>query len=354
MAVETTTGTIADALGADLIGRADLPIDAVAPIERAGPRSLTFIRTDEYARLWPGSAAAAAIVSRALRVPGHNPEARTLLLVDDADIALIRTLELFAARAAPPPPPPGVHPSAVVDPAAAVAASATVGPGCVVEAGASVGEGSVLVARVFVGRGASIGKRCTLHPGVTVYHNCRICDHCIIHAGTVIGADGFGYRPAPDGSGLVKIPHLGAVLVEPAVEIGANSTIDRGKLDDTVIGAGTKIDNLVQVGHSCRVGRCCVLCGQVGLAGSVVVEDGAMLGGQVGVGDNLRVGARAKVGAQSGVMDNVPAGESWFATPALNAHEAMRNIALLRRLAGRLDEIKARIKALESEHTDRP
>ncbi len=354
MAVETTTRTIADALGAELLGRADLPIDAVAPIERAGPRSLTFIRTDEYARLWPGSAAAAAIVSRSLRVPGHDPAARSLLLVDDADIALIRTLELFASRSAPPPSPPGVHPSAVVDPSAAVAPSACVGPACVVEAGASVGEGSVLVARVFLGRGASVGKRCTLHPGVTVYHNCRIADHCTIHAGTVIGADGFGYRPAPDGSGFVKIPHLGAVLIESAVEIGANSAIDRGKLDDTIIGAGTKIDNLVQVGHSCRVGRCCILCGQVGLAGSVVVEDGAMLGGQAGVGDNLRVGARAKVGAQSGVMDDVPAGESVFATPALNAHDAMKNIALLRRLSGRLDEIKARIKAIESERANLP
>ncbi|MCL4741508.1 MAG: UDP-3-O-(3-hydroxymyristoyl)glucosamine N-acyltransferase [Phycisphaerales bacterium] len=354
MGVETTTRTIADALGAELLGRADLPIDGVAPIERAGPRSLTFIRADEYARLWPSSGAAAAIVSRSLRVPGHDPAERTLLLVEDADIALISTLELFAARAAPPPPSPGVHPTAVVDPSASIAPSASVGPGCVVEAGASVGEGSTLVARVFLGRGASVGRRCTLHPGVTVYHDCRIGDACTLHAGVVIGADGFGYRPAPDGSGFIKIPHLGAVTVESAVEIGANTTIDRGKLDDTIIGAGTKIDNLVQVGHSCRVGRCCILCGQVGLAGSVVVEDGAMLGGQAGVGDNLRVGARAKVGAQSGVMDDIPAGESVFATPALNAHDAMKNIALLRRLAGRLDEIKARIKALESERANLP
>lgn len=342
-----TTGAIASATGAELLGRDDLPISSLDPIDRAGPQSLTFIRSAEFARQWAGSAAAAAFVSRGVEVHGHDPAQRTLLVVDDADLALIRLLELAAKEMAPPPPAPGAHPGAVVDPAARVAPGAHVGPGCVIEAGAVIGERAVLVAQVFVGRESRIGAGVTLHPGVRVLARCEIGDGSIVHAGSVIGADGFGYRPAPDGKGLVKVPHIGTVRIGRNVEIGACTCVDRGKLGATTIGDGTKIDNQVQIAHNCQVGRSVIICGQAGLSGSVTIGDGAVLAGDVAVADNLTIGAGARIGPRSGVMNDIPAGETWLGQPAINAREETLNMAVTRRLARTVRELRAAIQRLE-------
>ena len=342
-----TTGGIAAALGAELVGREDLAIVSVDPIDRAGPRSLTFIRSAGYAGRWAGCGAAAALVSRGIEVAGHDAAARALLVVDDADLALIRLLELAAEQTAGPRPAPGVHPSAVVEAGATAAPGAHIGPGCVVQAEAEIGEGAALVAQVFVGRSARIGPGATLHPGVRVLERCEIGAGAIIHANTVIGADGFGYRPAPDGRGLRKIPHIGVVRIGRDVEIGACSCIDRGKLGATTIGDGTKIDNLVQIAHNCQVGRGVIICGQSGLSGSVTVGDGAVLAGGVAIADNLTVGAGARIGPRSGVMNNVPAGETWLGAPAQNVRDQTQNMAVMRRLARTVRELRAAIRRLE-------
>jgi UDP-3-O-[3-hydroxymyristoyl] glucosamine N-acyltransferase len=344
-----TTGAIATALGAQLAGRDDLPINSLDPLDRAGPQSLTFIRSAEYAGRWAGCHAAAALVSRGIEVAGHDPGTRALLVVDDADMALVRLLELAAEQSVASRPAPGVHASAVVDAAASVAPGAHIGPGCVVEAGAAIGEGAVLVAQVFVGRGARIGAGVTLHPGVRVLERCELGDGTIVHAGSVIGADGFGYRPAPDGSGLVKIPHIGTVRIGRDVEIGACSCVDRGKLGATTIGDGTKIDNLVQIAHNCQIGRSVIICGQSGLSGSVTVGDGAVLAGGVSVADNLTIGAGARLGGRAGVMHNVPAGEAWLGAPAQNIREETQNMVVQRRLARTVRELRAAIRRLEPE-----
>ncbi|MCC6675646.1 MAG: UDP-3-O-(3-hydroxymyristoyl)glucosamine N-acyltransferase [Phycisphaerales bacterium] len=325
-----TTGFLAGKLNARLIGPPDLPITHINTLERGAPGAITFIRDKRYAAGWPASKASATLVTRGIEVPGHDPSARALLIVENADLALNTVLELMA----PPAPArrPGAHPSAIVDPSASIAPTAHIGPGCIIEAGAVVGEGTALIAQVYLGHQARIGRGCTLHPGVRILDRCVVGDACLLHAGVVIGADGFGFRPDPP-RGIAKIPHIGNVEIQPGVEIGANSCVDRAKFGSTVIGAGTKIDNLVQIAHGVQLGRCCIICAQAGIAGSAVIGDGVMLGGQAGVSDNLTVGAGAQLAGKAGAMQDVPAGEMWFGHPAYNGRQAFRDLTLLRRLA---------------------
>ncbi|MEX2218462.1 MAG: UDP-3-O-(3-hydroxymyristoyl)glucosamine N-acyltransferase, partial [Phycisphaerales bacterium] len=254
-----TTGSLARALGATLVGRDDLPLAGIDSVDRAGPGSLTFIRTAAFAAQWARSRASAALVTRGVEVPGHDPAARALLVVESADLALVKALALFAPEAQRGTP--GVHPSAVVDPAARVDPSASVGPCCVVGAGAVIGAGVRLISGVSVGRGATIGDGSVLHHGVYVGERCVLGRRCVLWPGVVVGADGFGYMPDPSGRGVLKYPHIGTVEIGDEVEVGANTCIDRAKFAATVIGDGTKIDNLCQIGHNVRVGRACLICG---------------------------------------------------------------------------------------------
>jgi UDP-3-O-[3-hydroxymyristoyl] glucosamine N-acyltransferase len=340
-----TAGSIAALLAARLVGNPALPVDHLEAMDRAGPSALTFIRDAEYAACWPAARAAAALVTEGIAVPGHDPAARALLFVPDADLALARVLELFAPRAEPPAP--GIHPAAAVDPTARIDRSASIGPCCSVGAGAVIDAGAVLVANVSVGRDARIGRGTVLHPMVMVGDRCRVGAGCLIHGGVVIGADGFGYRQDPAGKGPVKIPHIGAVEIGDLVEIGANSCIDRAKFGATTIGSGTKIDNLVQVAHNCRVGRACLICGTVSLAGSVEVGDGVIIAGGVGVGDHRRIGAGARVGARSSVLNDIPPGETWLGEPAMPARTAAANYAAWRNLAELARTVKKLQKRLE-------
>jgi UDP-3-O-[3-hydroxymyristoyl] glucosamine N-acyltransferase len=336
-----TTGSIAEALGAELIGRADIEVKRLDTLGRAGPGEMTFIRDDVNGRLWASTQASAALISRGVQAEGHDPSAKALLLVSNADLALIRALEIFA----PPPPtwPPGIHPSAVVDLTARVDPSAHVGPLCVVEAGVTIGPGTVLVANVHLGAGASIGAKTTLYPGVSVLDCCVVGNACVLHAGVVIGADGFGFRPDAKTGMPVKIPHIGNAVLGHGVEVGANSAIDRAKFGSTVIGDGTKIDNLVQIAHNCQIGRCCLLCGQVGLGGSVTLGDGVVIGGAASVRDNVNIGARAQIAGRAGVTADVEPGSDRFGLPALPGREAMQIHSASRRLR----EMFARLRALE-------
>lgn len=343
-----TTETLAATLGAELRGRGDIALSDLAGIDEAAAGCLTFIRSAEYARKWPTSNASAAIVSRGIEVPGHDPERRALLIVENADRAVVSLLAELHKLAAPPPPPAGIHPSAIVDPSADIHPSAAVGPLCVVGPAAAVAEGVVLHARVTLGANVRLGARTVIHPGVVVYHACVIGSGCILHANASIGADGFGYIPHPAGQGLVKVPHLSNVVIGDNVEIGAGSCIDRGKFRPTRIGDGVKIDNLVQVGHNVTVGPHAVLCGQVGIGGSATIGAGVMLGGQAGVGDNRAVGPGAKIGAQSGVLRDIEAGRLVFGTPARPSSEAFRAVGASERALSAVRDLKRRLAQLES------
>lgn len=335
-----TTGELALRLGAELLGPSDLRITRLDTLERADASAMTFIRDARHAPGWTASRASAAIVSRGLGVaPGPG---RALLVVDDADHALIDVLDTLTPRAGAPEP--GAHPSAVVDPAAEVHASARVGPGAVIGPRAVVGARALIHANVTIGADARVGADTELRPGVVIEDRCVVGARVRIHANAVIGADGFGYRPAPGGAGLLKVPHVGHVEIGDDVEIGANSNIDRGKFGPTVIGQGTKIDNLVQIGHNVRVGRWCIICGACGISGSVTIGDGAILAGGVGVADNVAIGAGARIGARSGVMHDIPDGEEWLGHPAAPHRLALRIIAAQRRLPDALARLKRRAR----------
>jgi UDP-3-O-[3-hydroxymyristoyl] glucosamine N-acyltransferase len=328
---------VVEAGGSDDAGRGGPTIAALANWDESDTSALTFLRSAGFARKWLAQAGGphAALVGESA-FAGLSPESlaslrdRALIVVADADLALIEVLKAMVP--ASPIRGAGLHPSSVVDPGASVDPSAHVGPGCVVEAGAAIGAGAMLIAQCFVGVGARVGDGSILHPGVRVLERCVVGRRCILHSGVVVGADGFGYRPRPDGRGLLKIPHIGNVVLGDDVEIGANTCVDRAKFGSTAIGSGTKIDNLVQIAHNCVIGRSCVLCGEVGLAGSVTLGDGVVLGAKVGIADNLTIGAGAQVGAAAGVMNDIPAGETWLGMPARPAKETLRMMAELRKL----------------------
>ncbi|QOI99945.1 MAG: UDP-3-O-(3-hydroxymyristoyl)glucosamine N-acyltransferase [Phycisphaeraceae bacterium] len=350
-----TVADVAHASKGRVVGRGDLALTRLDTLEHADTGTLTFIRSRGYAHMWPGSRASAALVTADIEVPGHDPDRRALIVVDDADLAMLALLGL--TQRAESSPPTGVHSSAVVDPGAQVDPTAWVGPLCVVERGAAVGPGARLVSGVRVGKGARVGSGSLLHHGVTVYERCVIGASCVLHAGVVIGADGFGYRPDPAGKGVVKVPHIGNVEVGDHVEIGANACIDRAKFGTTSIGAGTKIDNLVQIAHNCTVGRSCLICGQAALAGSVTLGDGVVIGGQVGIADNVTIGAGARLGAQSGVMADVEPGQTVLGTPARPGREALRNWAAISRIADSLQilrEAVARVRRDAGLAPDKP
>lgn len=337
-----TTGSLAELLGAELIGPPGLAVERLETLDRGAPGTLTFIRSAAFAPGWAGSRATAALVSRGVEVPGHDAASRALLVVPDADLALVKALELFAPR--PQRPAPGVHPSAVVDPTATIGPGAAIGPCCTVGPGAKVGDGAVLLNNVSVGAGASIGRGTVLHPAAVIGERCTIGQGCILYGGVVIGADGFGYRPAPDGRGVVKIPHIGTVEIGDLVEIGANSCIDRAKFGATVIGGMTKIDNLVQIGHNCVIGRACLICGMAGIAGSVTIGDGTIIGGHVGIGDNLTIGKGVRIGAKSAVMNDIPDGETWLGVPAEPSRDAVRRVVAIRQIP----DVVQRLKKIEA------
>jgi UDP-3-O-[3-hydroxymyristoyl] glucosamine N-acyltransferase len=330
--VSINTGMVAALLKADLVGRPDLPITGGGTLESANPGDLTFIRDSKYAAMWASSRASAAIVTRGINVPGHDPAQRALLFVPDADLALITIL----GKLQPPdqPAPAGIHPTAIVDPTATIAPTAHVGPLCIIGAGCTIADHAVLRARVTLGAGVRVGERCTLHPGVVCYDRVQLGRHVIIHANSVIGADGFGYRPDPSGKGLVKIPHAGSVQIHDHVEIGASTTVDRGKMGDTIIGAGTKLDNQVQIAHNVRVGRGCAIAAQTGVAGSVIIGDGVLMGGHCGIADNIRIGHGARLGGFAAVMDGIPDGSTFMGYPAVPSRDFFRQISAVQRLAG--------------------
>ena len=345
-ALTFTTAQLASMLGAELRGPGDVVLDDIGPIDDAGPRALTFVRDARYARRWPGSRAGAALVSRALlEEPAASAlvatDARALLVVDDAERALMALLAQAEALL-PRTTLEGVHPSAAVDPTAEVAPGAALGPHASVGAGSSVGAGAVLHAGVRVGLGVRIGEGTELRAGVVVEDRCVIGRRCLLHPGAVIGADGFGYQPGGPGVGPIKIPHLGAVVIGDDVEIGANTTIDRGKFGPTRVGDRTKIDNQVQIGHNCVIGEECILCGCVGVAGSVTLGDRVTIAGGGMIGDNLEIGDGATIAGGAGVMRNVPPGEVWMGLPARPVRSFLRSVATLNALPQTVREFRER------------
>jgi UDP-3-O-[3-hydroxymyristoyl] glucosamine N-acyltransferase len=331
--VSFTLGRLADALGAALRGDPGLVVTGVAPLDVAGPQQISFLTDPKYLNQAQASRAGALLVSRDVTgLPGP------LLQVDRPQQALIALLGLFHPE---PSAEPGVHPTACVAREARIDPSASVGPLAVVEAEAVVGPRTHVGALSFVGRRAVLGEDVRLHPRVVVREGVRIGNRVVVHSGAVLGADGFGY--AFDGRAHVKIPQVGGLRIDDDVEVGANTAIDRATLGETIVRRGTKIDNLVQIGHNCDVGEDVILVSQVGIAGSSRVGNRAMLAGQVGVADHVTIGAGAILTAKSGVPNDVPAGEVWSGIPSRPTSEQKRIWAG----ESQLPELIKRVRALE-------
>ena len=332
---EFTLGQLAEALGATLEGDAARVVRGVAPLESAGPDDVSFLTDARYRAAAQASRAGAFVAGSGIAgLPAP------VLRVAAPQQAMIDLLLLFHPA---PALVPGVHPAACVAGDARIDTTASDGPLAVIEAGARVGSGARIGALVYIGPGVEVGEACVLGPHVTLLGGVRLGRRVVVHPGAVIGADGFGF--AFDGARHRKIPQTGGVVIEDDVEIGANTTIDRATFGETIVRRGTKIDNLVQIGHNVEIGEHSILVAQVGISGSSRLGRGVVLAGQVGVADHVAIGDGALVGAQGGVAGDLDAGGRYLGSPARPILEAKRIFAA----ESRLPELLQRVRALERE-----
>ena len=318
-----TLKTLVDALGGELVGN-DVHVDRVSSIANSGAGSITFIVDSKYRNDLANTKASAVILAKENQALTDLP----CIVVSNPYAYFAQVSALLNPKVLPVE---GVHPSAVVDQSVSVPASCSIGANTVIAKGVVLADGVVLGAGCYLGENVSIGQHTELQANVTVYADCHIGQHCVIASGATIGADGFGFRPDPQ-KGLVKIPQIGNVVIGNGVEIGANSCVDRGKFSSTVLGDGCKIDNLVQIGHNSKLGRFCIMAGNSGLAGSVTLGNGVIIGGSASIKDHTTLGDGAIVGAGSGVVGDVAAGKTVLGYPAVDARDALKQWAILKRL----------------------
>jgi UDP-3-O-[3-hydroxymyristoyl] glucosamine N-acyltransferase len=328
-----TAADLAKHLNGEVLGEGEVPITGFAPADTAKKGDLTFAENEAYFARAEMSAASAILVSSPFA-----SSSKSLIRVANARVAFAKVLPLFFPEltfAA------GVHPTSQIAPTAEIDPSAHVGPFCVVGDGVTIGARSVLEGGNHLGANCRLGEEVRLFPRVVLYAQTQVGNRVRIHSGAVVGSDGFGY--VFDQGRHLKVPQIGNVVIDDDVEIGANSAIDRAALGSTVIGKGTKIDNLVQVGHNVVLGEHCILCGQVGIAGSTKVGRYVTMAGQAGLAGHLAVGDQVTVGAQAGVMHDIPAGQKWLGAPAQPDRQMKRVFLALQRLP----ELLQRVHQLE-------
>ena len=333
-----TAGEIAELTGALPHSNAQLDrrITNVAPLDRAGPHDLAFLDRPKYADQLASTGAGICLLAKRF-AEGVPPRVTALIARDPyrSFVEVARKLFPEALRPAVMSELTGISPQAVVASSARLETGVIAEPGAVIGARVHIGTGTVVGANAVIGNDVQVGRNCSIGAGTTLFHT-LIGDRVIFHPGVHVGQDGFGYAPGPGGH--VKVPQIGRVIIQDDVEIGAGTTIDRGAARDTIIGEGTKIDNLVQIAHNVTIGRHCIIVSQTGISGSVTIGDYAMIGGQVGMVDHLTLGEGIKLAAQSGLMNDMPDGARWAGTPARPAREFFRELVLLKRLVKREEE----------------
>ena len=337
-----TANEIAERVGGDVVGDGSIELGGFAQANAAMPGDLTFAENIQFFGLAEQSQASAILA------PGKfTSEIKTVIRVEDARIAFARVLPLFFPEKQFAP---GIHPSAVIAESAHVADTATIGPNCIIGESAAIGEQTVLEANCTLGDHSTLGQAARLFPNVSVYSKCKLGDRVRIHAGSVIGSDGYGY--VFDQDHHRKIPQVGSVVIENDVEIGANCTIDRGALGDTVIGEGTKIDNLVQIGHNVVIGKHCIIVAQNGIGGSTQIGEYSTLGGQVGVIGHITIGPKVMIAAKSTVLNNLEGGKQYMGFPAVPNFQAKRELIATQQLP----ELIKRVRELEKQlaNKDKP
>jgi UDP-3-O-[3-hydroxymyristoyl] glucosamine N-acyltransferase len=334
-----TLQELADRVGGRVVGDPTVVVERVTAVDEAVAGALTFATDERYLAAALASKAAAVLVDASL-APEAGP--KPLLVVENARLALAR---LLASLRPPMPRGPYRHPTAAIDPEADVAEDAYVGAHAYVGPGARIGRGSAIDVGAYVGAGAIVGESTWLHPRATLMERCVAGDRVVLHAGCVIGSEGFGWAFV-DGR-LERIPQVGNVVLDDEVEIGANTCIDRGQTGSTRIGTGTKIDNLVQIGHNCRIGKHCAFASLTGLAGSTTVGDYVKIAGQVGTRGHMTIGSRVTIAGKTGVWADVPDGATISGNPARDHREDLRREVMIRKLP----KLVARVEALERERT---
>lgn len=318
---------INEILKGEIVGEIFQKITAPEQLEVANESEISFIGNKKYEKFWVTSKAAVAVVNEDISIePGEN---RAFIKVKNADLAMSQVLALFA------PPTPlfniDIHPTAVIDDTAIICNGVRIGAGCYIGAKVVLGDNSTIYPNVTILDECTLGKNTVIWSGTVIRERCQIGNDCIIHPNATIGADGFGFRPDPE-RGLVKIPQIGNVIIGNGVEIGANTCIDRGKFSSTILGDGCKIDNLVQIGHNSKLGKFCIMAGNSGLAGSVTLGNGVIIGGSASIKDHTTIGDGAIVGAGSGVTGDIPAGKTMLGYPAVEARDALKQWAILKRM----------------------
>lgn len=311
-----------------------------SPLNQAQSGDLSFYGNAKYFNDFASTKASAVIVQDLENTP--DGFSGILFHVDNVYVAVAKILESLDQS---PSARTGRAHTAIIDQKSYIGKDTFIGEHSIISAGVSIGQGSQIMEQVFIGENVKIGEKCLIYPGVKILHGCIIGDDCIIQSNTVVGSDGFGYTPSPDG-GMKKIPQIGKVLIEDGVEIGSNCAIDRGSLKDTIIRSGVKLDNLIQVAHNVEIGSHTVIAAQSGIAGSTKIGSGCMIGGQVGIVGHLDIANNTKIQGQSGMIKSVKEeGTAWYGYPAIKYKDYMRSFAGFKNLP----ELLTRVKALETE-----
>lgn len=333
-----TAQAVADLVGGRLVGDGSVDLAAVGPLDRADPRTLSFLASARYVRAFRGSQAGAVLLREEHAAEGEGPPTRIIVAEPHRAIHTVAAMLYPQEEHAP-----GIHPTAILGEGVQLGAGVSIGPNAVIGRRVRLGDRAVIGAGTVVGDDVTIGDDGVLDSHVTVYAGCTLGARVLLKSGAVIGGPGFGYTEGDQGPS--RLLHVGAVILEDEVEIGSNTCVDRGSLGNTVVGRGTKVDNLVQIAHNVRIGARCLIAGLAGVAGSTHLGDGVLVGGGASVGGHLRLEDGARVGGASGVTSNIPKGEAWSGFPARPHREALRTQAALQRLA----TVAARLEALVSE-----
>lgn len=344
--MQFTAEMIAGLLNGEIVGDKNAAVSTVSSIDGGKAGSLAYLTNPKYEQYIYTTEASIVLVDKTFE-PKEEVKT-TLVKVENVAECVLNLLEMYNASR---PQKSGVSKLASIHEEATVGQGCYIGDFTVVERGAKLGDKVQLYPQCYIGDNVEIGEGTKLYPGVKIYEGCKIGRNCIIHAGAVIGADGFGFAPKSDGT-FAKIPQLGNVIIEDNVEIGANTCVDRAKTDSTIVRSGVKLDNLIQVGHNVQIGSNTVMSAQVGIAGTTKIGSNCFVGGQVGFADHITVGNGCKIGSQSGLDKNVPDGEIRFGSPALPGIQYHRSFAVFRNLpemATKLRELEKRINTIEEK-----
>lgn len=338
--MEFSAKQIAEYIQGVIVGDENTTVHTFSKIEEGIPGALTFLANPKYTHYIYETKASIVLVNKDFIPEGEITA--TLIKVDNAYESLAKLMTLYEMSK---PKKTGIDPLASVAANARIGENVYIGPFACIEEGAIIGDNAYIHPHVTVGCNAKVGNGTILYPHVTVYHDCRIGNQCIIHAGAVIGADGFGF--APSAEGYEKIPQIGITIIEDQVEIGANTCVDRATMGATIVHKGTKLDNLIQIAHNVEVGSHTVMASQVGIAGSAKIGEWCMFGGQVGVAGHIQIGDHVNVGAQSGIPGNTKSGSSLMGYPAIEPKQFARSSAVFKKLPEMYSELGRLQKELE-------